>query len=131
MVPEGHPARAIWGLLIGLNLDGFYRKIKAVVGRPGHPATDPRVLLALWLLATVEGIGSARRLARLCKENDAYRWLCGGVPVNYHMLADFRVAHQAALDDLLSLLLPSYGTLGSVRRGLHRSALSRYRNEQA
>lgn len=113
-VAEDHPARAIWGLLEGLNLDGFYVEIKAVLGRPGHPATDPQVLLALWLLATVEGVGSARRLARLCAEHDAYRWLCGGVPINYHMLADFRVAHQAALDDLLSQIVACLMQAGAV-----------------
>ena len=60
------------------------------------------MLLGLWLLATVEGIGSARRLARLSEEHDAYRWLRGGVPVNYHLLSDFRVAHRAELDALLT-----------------------------
>lgn len=113
-VAEDHAARAIWGLLEGLDLDGFYTEIKAVLGRPGHPTTDPRVLLALWLLATVDGIGSARRLARLCDEHDAYRWLCGGVPINYHMLADFRVAHQAALDDLLTQIVGCLLHAGAV-----------------
>ena len=69
---------------------------------PGRPASDPRVLLGLWMLATVEGIGSARRLARLTEEHDVYRWLRGGVPVNYHLLSDFRVAHQKELDELLT-----------------------------
>jgi hypothetical protein len=60
------------------------------------------VLLALWLYATLEGVGSARELARLCERDVAYRWLCGGVPVNYHGLADFRVDHGDFLDQLLS-----------------------------
>src|SRR6266545_6854841 len=113
-VAEDHPARAIWGLLESLDLSGFYARIKAVVDRPGHPTTDPQVLLALWLLATVDGIGSARRLARMCEAHDAYRWLCGGVPVNYHMLADFRVAHQAALDNLLSQIVACLMHAGAV-----------------
>ena len=113
-VPQGHPARAIWGLLEKLDLAAFYGRIKAVLDRPGRPTTDPQVLLALWLLATVEGVGSARRLARLCEENDAYRWLCGGVPINYHMLADFRVAHQAALDELLTQIVASLMGAGAI-----------------
>ena len=121
-VPEDHPARAIWGLLEKLDLAAFYGSIKAVLDRPGRPTTDPQVLLALWLLATVEGVGSARRLARLCQEHDAYRWLCGGVPINYHMLSDFRVAHQAApslrsgqaLDDLLAQVVASLMAAGAV-----------------
>jgi hypothetical protein len=59
-------------------------------------------LLALWLYATSEGVGSARALARLCESHDVYRWLCGGVSVNYHGLADFRTAHPELLDRLLS-----------------------------
>ena len=99
---QDHPARAIWGFLEDLDLTGFYGSIKAVLDRPGRPTTDPKVLLAVWLLGTVQEVGSARKLARLCEEHDAYRWLCGGVPINYHMLSDFRVAHQAALDPDLS-----------------------------
>jgi transposase len=89
----------------GLPLSGFYGSIKAVLGHAGHPTTDPQVLLALWVFATSEGIGSARQLARLCEEHDAYRWLRGGVPINYHMLADFRVAHQQEMDHLLTNIL--------------------------
>lgn len=104
-LPEDHPARAVWSFLERLDLSTFYESIKAVVDRPGRPATDPQVLLALWLYATAEGVGSARRLDRLCGEHDAYRWLRGGVPINYHLLADFRVANERALDDLLTHIL--------------------------
>jgi transposase len=101
-VAADHPARAIWALLERLELGAFSTTIRAAVDGPGRPASDPRVLLGLWMLATVEGIGSARRLARLTEEHDAYRWLRGGVPVNYHLLSDFRVAHRAELDELLT-----------------------------
>src|SRR3954464_7536948 len=74
VAPE-HPVRAIWALLEQLDLSAFYTRIRAALDSPGRPASDPRVLLGLWLLATVEGIGSARRLARLCAEHDAYRWV--------------------------------------------------------
>ena len=113
-VAQDHAARAIWGLLEKLDLSAFYGPIKAVVDRPGRPTTDPQVLLALWLLATVDGVGSARRLARLCEEHDAYRWVCGGVPINYHMLSDFRVAHQSALDELLTQIVASLMAAGAV-----------------
>lgn len=113
-IPENHPARAIWALLERLDLSAFYASIQAVVGHAGHPATDPQVLLGLWLLATTEGVGSARQLDRLCEEHDAYRWLRGGVPINYHMLSDFRVAHQQAMNDLLTGLLASMMSEGLV-----------------
>jgi transposase len=114
LVADDHPARAIWGLLEQLDLSAFYSAIKAVLEQPGRPTTDPQVLLALWLLGTVEGVGSARKLARLCREHDAYRWLCGGVPINYHMLSDFRVSHQDALDGLLVQIVASLSAAGAV-----------------
>ncbi len=113
---EDHPARAIWGVLEQMDLSRFYGAIKATLDRPGRSTTDPQVLLAVWLLATVEGIGSARRLDRLCHEHDAYRWLCGGVPINYHMLSDFRVAHRESLDDLLTQIVASLTAAGAVTR---------------
>lgn len=58
--------------------------------------------MALWLDATLEGVGSARALDRLCKEHIAYLWILGGVTVNYHTLADFRVKHEKVLNRLLT-----------------------------
>jgi transposase len=80
----------------------FYACIAAVEGQAGRPAIDPRLLVAVWLFATLEGVGSARELARLCQEHLAYQWLLGGVSINYHTLADFRVGCEAELDQLLT-----------------------------
>jgi transposase len=85
-----------------LRLDAFYGAIRAREGGPGRPPIDPKILIALWLYATIDGVGSARELDRLCQQHDAYRWIRGGVSVNHHTLSDFRVAHQAALHDLLT-----------------------------
>lgn len=83
-------------------MSALLAKIKAVEGVPGRDATDPRILLALWLYATIDGVGSARALERLTKQHDAYRWICGGVTTNHHLLSDFRVAHVEVLDGLLT-----------------------------
>ena len=114
LIPLEHQARAIWQTLERLDLSGFYARVKAVYGHAGHPTTDPKVLLSLWLYATTEGVGSARLLARLCEEHDAYRWLRGGVPINYHMISDFRVANQEALDELLTEIIASMMASGLV-----------------
>ena len=102
LIGESHPARVIWAYVEGLDLSELEARIKARDDRPGHPATSPRLLLALWLVATSEGIGSARALERLCEHHDVYRWLCGGVSVNYHTLSDFRVGNADLLDRLLA-----------------------------
>lgn len=102
MIDENHTARLVWAYVEGLDLSALYDQIKAVEGHVGRNPIDPKILLALWLYATIDGVGSARRLGRLCKEQFTYLWLCGDVKVNYHTLADFRVNHVEILDDLLT-----------------------------
>ena len=99
--PE-HPARAVWAFVESLDLTGLYAQVASVEGRAGRPAIDPGILVALWLYATTQAVGSARTLGRLCEQHDAYRWICGGVSVNYHTLSDFRVEHAGWLDEQLS-----------------------------
>src|SRR4051812_25756694 len=101
LVPADHRVRLVWRFVEGLDLSGFQAANKAVEGQPGHPPADPRILVALWLFATIEGIGSARAVARLCDEHIAYQWLCGGVGMNAKTLADFRVDHGTLLERLL------------------------------
>jgi transposase len=100
-----HPARAIWDSLERLDLRRFYEGIKSVEATAGREATDPRILLCLWLYATMDGVGSAREIARLTTSEDAYRWICGGVTVAHTVLSDFRRDQGAALDDLMTKLL--------------------------
>lgn len=102
LLPRDHRARIVMSFVEGLDLSALYDAIKAREGEPGRPPPDPAVLMGLWLYATIEGVGSARQLERLARSDLAYRWISGGVPLNYHGLADFRVAHVAVLDRLLS-----------------------------
>lgn len=102
LLAADHRARVVWEFVEGLELAPLYDAIKAVEGHAGRAPIDPAILMALWLYATVEGVGSARAVVRLCEEHDAYRWICGGVAVNYHTLADFRVDHGEVLDGLLT-----------------------------
>jgi transposase len=102
LLPAEHAARAVWEFVESLDLSALYAQVQSVEGRAGRPATDPRIHLALWLYATVEGVGSARAIERLTGEHDAYRWICGGVSVNHHSLSDFRVQQVEFLDRLLT-----------------------------
>jgi transposase len=110
-----HPARAVWAYVEQLDLSEPLAAIKARDGEPGRPAADPKILLALWLYATIEAVGSARALARLCEMHAAYRWICGGVSMNHHTLADFRVEQVALLDRLLAQGVAALVSEGLVR----------------
>lgn len=114
LLAEDHTARLVWGYVEKQDLSMLYGTIKAVEGGSGRSAIAPEILLSLWLYATLEGVGSARALARLCEAHDAYRWLCGGVRVNHHTLSDFRVGRGAFLDQLLTANVASLLATGAV-----------------
>jgi transposase len=115
LLSEGHRARLVWAYVERQDLHGFYEGIRAVDGGVGRAAIAPEILLALWLYATLDGVGSAREIARLTEAHDAYRWLCGGVQVNYHTLSDFRKDHGEALDELLSANVAGLMAAGVVK----------------
>jgi transposase len=102
LIDTDHQARLVWDFCLGLDLSALYDAVGSRQGSPGHPAIDPRIQVALWLYATLEGVGSARALARLCAHHAAFRWIAGGVSVNHHTLADFRTGHVEWLDRLLT-----------------------------
>ena len=97
-----HRVRIVWQYVASLDLTELYEPIKATAGNVGRDAIDPRILFALWLFATLEGVTSARKLDELTRRDIAYMWICGGVSVNYHRLSDFRVAHGALLERILT-----------------------------
>ena len=103
-----HRVRIVWAYIQSLDLSSTYREIRAVAGSAGRNAVDPRILFALWLFATIEGVTSARRLAELSKRDIAYLWICGGVSVNHNLLSQFRVS---AGDRLEQLMVESIGAL--------------------
>src|SRR5271169_473724 len=100
-----HPVRTVMAVVEKLDVSGFCEPIRAREGVAGRDATDPELLVSLWLYACTRGIGSARELARRCEESAPFRWLCGGVGVNHRLLSDFRTDHADALDGLFTQVL--------------------------
>lgn len=115
LLPEGHRARIVWAYVEQADLSRLYAGIKAVEGGSGRTPIAPEILFALWLYATVDGVGSARAIARLTQEHDAYRWICGGVQVNYHTLSDFRAEQETLFDGLLTDSVAALLAVGAVK----------------
>ena len=114
LIGSDHPARVMWGYVEKLDLRVLEEAVQAREHTPGQAPASPGLLLALWLYATSEGVGSARALARLCESHDAYRWLCGGVSVNYHALSDFRSGQGDLLDRLLTEHVATLSAAGVI-----------------
>jgi transposase len=102
LIEPDHPARAVWRFAQGLDLTVLYDRIRARGHTAGRSAIDPRVLVALWLYATLAGVTSANALAELLIHHDAYFWLAGGIAVNAHTLSDFRVQDADFLEGMLA-----------------------------
>jgi transposase len=115
LVSAEHPVRMVMAVVERLDVSRFNESIKAREGVAGRDATDPRLLVGLWLYGCIRGIGSARELARRCEESAAFRWMCGGVGVNHRLLSDFRVDHGEALDQLFTQVIASLVDKGLVQ----------------
>lgn len=114
LLPADHQARAVWSLVSRLDLSEFQEVIRAREGVAGRPAIDPQILLGLWILATLDGIGSAREIARRCDLDLGYQWMCGGVGVNHHTLSDFRNLSSDRLNGVLTQLVTGLLSEGLV-----------------
>jgi len=100
LIPEDHPARAIWEFVGQLDLTRYTEQVRSVAGAAGRPAFDPQLLVSLWVYSYSRGESSARAIERLCEHDPAYQWLTGMEGISAHTLSDFRVAHAEALREL-------------------------------
>ena len=121
LVSEDHEVRAIWDFVGRLDLSRYYEEIEVVEGEAGRSASDPRLLISLWIYAYSKGVSAAREISRLCEYDPAYQWLTGMEPINYHTLSDFRVKHKEALDELFTQILGLLSSEGliSLERVMH------------
>ena len=99
LVPLEHPVRSVWAIAEGFDLEDVIAKGEAMAALP---PVEPALMVALWLWAASEGVGSARQLERLCTAHIACRWLCGGVDIDSQTLREFRVLHEDALEGILA-----------------------------
>jgi len=115
LVAADHTVRMVAAVVERLDISKFSEPIRAREGMVGRDATDPGLLISLWLYACIRGIGSARELARRCEESKPFLWLCGGVSVNHRLLSEFRTDHEEALDKLFTQVIASLVERGVVK----------------
>lgn len=114
LISKDHPVRRIWSYVEKLDLSMKLDSIKSLEGTAGRPAIDPKILLALWLYATIEGISSAHLLSRYTKEHSAFQWLCGGVQIERRTISQFRIDNGELFDDLLAQCIAILVKAGAV-----------------
>lgn len=107
LVTETDPARLLWSVLGKLDLTAFGAQCASVEGAAGRSLLSPRMMLTLWLYAISQGIGSARKIAKLIQKDVANRWIVGDLKVGHHKLSEFRVGYGEALNELMTDVLAS------------------------
>ena len=105
LIAQDHPARLVWNAVSQLDLSVFLARVSSVENGPGRAAVDPALVISLLLFGRCEGIVNARELERRCERDDAFRWLCGGVSINHHLLSDYESKLHLEVDALFNQLL--------------------------
>ena len=115
-LPQDHLARFVVGAVDQLDLRGFARPERPD-GR-GRRAYDPRMLVALVLLAWCEGVRSSRQIERRCVEHISYRWVAGNEAPDHTTLSRFVKERAADIDALFAQVLRLAFTAGMGRVGV-------------
>jgi transposase len=113
-VEPDHRVRAIGEMSGRLDLPPYPVVVRAVEGEAGRPPIDPRLPIGLWIYAYSEKVRSAREVSRRCAYPPAYPWRTGCEISNDHTLADFRLDHQKALEQLFAPRLAVLSSEGLI-----------------
>ncbi len=105
LVPDDHKVRLIWDFVSNMDLSACLSEISTFYKQKGRSATDPKILLTLWIYSIIDGNASARKLEELCLNHDVYKWICGGVSISRTILAEFRSVQPRKFDELLTKCL--------------------------
>jgi len=114
LIDERHPARTIWELSEKFDLKRFEEGVKTRQGEAGRPCWAARLLVSVWVYSYTLGVASARAMERMMAHEPGLRWLTGDQAINYHTLAEFRVGHEEALQELFAQFLALLETAGMV-----------------
>jgi transposase len=89
-------------------------EVRSLVGHPGAPSYDPRLLLTVCLYGVIRGIFSFRELSAACERDLDFLWLCGGGSLSYRTLSTFYNEHAAFLDATLTDIVVALRVQGLV-----------------
>ena len=109
-----HPARTIWDLSGRFDLSHFEKEVKTREGGAGRPCWSARLIVSIWVYSYTLGVASARAIERMVSHEPGFRWLAADQEINHHTLADFRVGHKEALQELFAQFLTLLETAGLV-----------------
>ncbi len=113
LIPDDHLCHLVDGVVDRMDLSG----LEAEFDGPGHPAYPPKVMMKLLIMATVDGIRSSRRIARLAKENVVYMFIAGLLKPDFRTISDFRKEHPNEIKEAFKQVVNFARSIGMVMLG--------------
>ncbi len=114
-VPKGHMARFIVALVReSLDLSEFEAAYPSVLGQPPF---DPRLMVALLLVAYASGIYSSRRIMRACEDRLDFKMIVAQDVPDFRTISEFRRRHLKLLAKLFVQVLQLAEKAGLVKLG--------------
>jgi len=115
-LPLDHLARFVWRGVEKLDLRDLLATYSRDLG--GRPALDPKGLLAVILYGHAVGTASSRGLGQACREQIAFRFLCGNLIPDHSTISRFRGRYTDQVAGLLGQSLSLCVDSGLVNLGV-------------
>jgi len=99
-IPEKHICYFIANLVEGLDFKKIDQRYRHT---PGEAAYSRRMLLRVVIMASVDGIFSSRRIARLTEENLVYMYLSGMDKPDFRTINRFRIECSEQIEEAFKM----------------------------
>jgi len=87
LIPEEHVCHLVVALVNSVDVSGVGEKYRST---RGNPAYSRQMLLRLVIMASVDGVWSSRKIAKLAQENVVYMHLTGGEKPDFRTICNFK-----------------------------------------
>jgi transposase len=111
LISEDHPCFFVKNLVDEIDFDEIHEDF---IGNAGMKAYSRRMLTRLVIMASIDGIRSSRKIAKLTEENVVFMYLCGGDSPSYRTIINFRNEYGYLLENVLALTIGVAKNAGMV-----------------
>ena len=102
LIPENHACFFVQKLVDEVDFEEIHAEF---TGNAGMKAYSRRMLTRLVIMASIDGVRSSRKIAKLTEENVVYMYLCGGDSPSYRTIINFRDKYGYLLEEILALTI--------------------------
>jgi transposase len=111
-IPENHVCYFIATIAEKVDFEKINQKYRHT---KGEPAYSRRMLLRVVLMASVDGVFSSRRIARLAEENVVYMYLSGMDKPDFRTICRFKIECDKEIEDAFKMTVEVARKMGMVK----------------